>query len=79
LILFVFSYDNMKTGFTVVLDMRRSKWDNVKPILKALQVSVQFIVTGEGWSKHGLSKSYFVSPRLSKALEVVQNWPTESI
>lgn len=34
----VFSDEVRERGFTVILDMRGSKWEIVKPILKALQV-----------------------------------------
>lgn len=39
-----FSHDVTKNGFTVVLDMRQSKWDEGKPILKSLQVSYSYTV-----------------------------------
>ena len=32
------SHETLHNRITVVLDMRRSKWDNVKPVLKGLQV-----------------------------------------
>lgn len=32
-----FSEDVCKRGFTVIIDMRGSKWDLIKPLLKTLQ------------------------------------------
>lgn len=37
------SHEVLCNGITVVLDMRRSKWDNVKPVLKGLQVSSDLV------------------------------------
>ena len=34
-----FSDDVREKGFSIILDMRGSTWQNVKPILKALQVT----------------------------------------
>lgn len=36
-------------GFTMILDMRGTKWETVKPILKALQVGRWSLVAGH-WS-----------------------------
>jgi len=34
---FCFSEDVCKRGFTVIIDMRGSKWELIKPLLKTLQ------------------------------------------
>ena len=37
---FLFSDDVREKGFTVILDMRGTTWQVVKPILKAMQVTI---------------------------------------
>ena len=77
------SEDVARHGFTVIVDMRGSKWDSIKPVLKILQESfpscihVALIIKPDNfWQKHrtnfGSSKFEFeVSVALSTSLYVV--------
>ena len=60
--MFYFSDEVREKGFTIILDMRGSKWDTVKPILKALQecfpgnITMAYIIKPGGfWEKQRTS------------------------
>jgi hypothetical protein len=62
MLLYVFYSDDVRDkGFTVILDMRGSTWQIVKPILKVLQVCQGLILSITGMSrsnfKYGMSRS----------------------
>lgn len=70
------SHDAANGGITVLLDMRRSKWDTAKPVLKCLQdacptlVHTVYIIKPESfWEKHkasvGSSKYAFETVMIS--------------
>lgn len=73
-------------GFTVIVDMRGSKWDSIKPLLKILQESfpscihVALIIKPDNfWQKQrtnfGSSKFEFeVSGRLWKRIILLRFW-----
>ena len=52
------SHETLHNRITVVLDMRRSKWDNVKPVLKGLQVHLSTLT--KRYSSVLLVSNFFV-------------------
>lgn len=77
-----FSEDVRARGFTVVVDMRGSKWDSVKPVLRTLQESFSsnihtalLIKPDTFWQKH---KTNLGSAKFSfEVLPIVDILPPE--
>lgn len=80
-----YSEEVCKRGFTVIVDMRGSKWDSIKPLLKILQESfpccihVALIIKPDNfWQKQrtnfGSSKFEFevISPMVYKFTFILQ-------
>lgn len=83
---FPISEDVRARGFTVVVDMRGSKWESVKPVLRTLQESFSsnintalLIKPDTFWQKHktnlGSAKLSFevnvIAMQLIKAMELI--------
>lgn len=86
--IYSYSEDVCKRGFTVIIDMRGSKWDLIKPLLKTLQeafpaeIHVALIIKPDNfWQKQktnfGSSKFIFevraISEMYGKALSLIRN------